>query len=173
MIVKVDISNLKETRWYQYAVRFLLGGLITAVAGLIAKKFGAPLGGLFLAFPAILPASATLIEKTESERKQEVGLNGIQRARQAVAADAAGAELGALALILFAFIVWRMLPNHAAWETILSATVAWLVAAIALWFARKRHILRKILPTGQPGQKQDREGHALNRAGKGSKGIRL
>jgi hypothetical protein len=32
--------------------------------GLLAKKFGSTVGGLFLAFPAIFPASATLIEST-------------------------------------------------------------------------------------------------------------
>ena len=40
MLVKLNISALSETRWYQYLVRFLLGGLITAGAGIIAKKFG-------------------------------------------------------------------------------------------------------------------------------------
>jgi hypothetical protein len=33
------------------------------VVGLIAARFGPVVGGLFLAFPAIFPASATLIEK--------------------------------------------------------------------------------------------------------------
>ena len=38
---------------------FFFGGLITAVAGVIAQRFGPIIGGLFLAFPAIFPASAT------------------------------------------------------------------------------------------------------------------
>jgi hypothetical protein len=52
-------------------------------------------------------------------------------------------------LIGFAWIVWKMLPNHAAWQTILAATATWLAAAIALWFARKRHMLRRMLTASQ------------------------
>jgi hypothetical protein len=62
MRIKADLSALAQTKWHDYAVRFLFGGFITALAGIIAKKFGPGIGGLFLAFPAILPASATLIE---------------------------------------------------------------------------------------------------------------
>ena len=36
--ITVELSALAETRWYQYAVRFVFGGLVTAVAGIIAKK---------------------------------------------------------------------------------------------------------------------------------------
>ena len=49
---------------------------MTVLAGVIAKKFGPVVGGLFLAFPAIFPASATLIEKHERERKERKGLKG-------------------------------------------------------------------------------------------------
>ena len=47
-----------------------------------AEKFGPGIGGLFLAFPAIFPASATLIEKHEEQRKQVRGLQGTRRARE-------------------------------------------------------------------------------------------
>jgi hypothetical protein len=36
-------------------------GAITAAAGLIAGLYGPTIGGLFLAFPSILPASLTLV----------------------------------------------------------------------------------------------------------------
>jgi hypothetical protein len=36
---------------------------MTAIPGWIASKYGPVVGGLFLAFPAIFPASATLVEK--------------------------------------------------------------------------------------------------------------
>ena len=74
MLIQVDPSALGQTKWHEYAVRFLFGGLITAIAGIIAKKFGPGVGGLFLAFPAIFPASATLIEKHEKEKKESEGL---------------------------------------------------------------------------------------------------
>jgi hypothetical protein len=63
MIVQLNLSALRETRWYEYAIRSMLGGAMTVIAGLIAARFGPVVGGLFLAFPAIFPASATLIEK--------------------------------------------------------------------------------------------------------------
>jgi hypothetical protein len=66
-------------RWHEYAVRFFFGGLITAATGLIARNFRAVIGGLFLAFPAIPPASATLLEKHEREKKDHLGLHGSVR----------------------------------------------------------------------------------------------
>lgn len=53
MQIKIDISVLGETKWPDYAIRFLFGGMVTTAAGLIANKFGPDIGGLFLAFPAI------------------------------------------------------------------------------------------------------------------------
>lgn len=94
MRIKVDLSTLGQTKWYDYGVRFLFGGLITALAGIIAKKFGPSIGGLFLAFPAILPASATLIEKHERAKKESLGLNGAGRGRSAASIDAAGSSMG-------------------------------------------------------------------------------
>ena len=63
MTIRIDLAGLRRTKWHEYAIRFLFGGLITATAGFIAQRWGAGIGGLFLAFPAIFPASATLIEK--------------------------------------------------------------------------------------------------------------
>ena len=76
MIVSLGRSALRQTRWYEYLIKFVLGGAMTVVAGLIAARFGPVIGGLFLAFPAIFPASATLIEKHVRERKEKVGLSG-------------------------------------------------------------------------------------------------
>ena len=74
MIVQFKASALRKTRWYGYLARFVLGGAMTVVAGLIAARLGPVIGGLFLAFPAIFPASATLIEKHVRERKENAGL---------------------------------------------------------------------------------------------------
>jgi hypothetical protein len=138
MKIQIDPSALAETRWYEYAIRFLFGGLITAAAGIIAKKFGPVIGGLFLAFPAILPASATLIEKHELEKKEGASVKGIVRAAQAVSADAAGAALGSISLAIFAILVWRAMPYHPAWLVLGVATIAWLVIAMLLWRLRKQ-----------------------------------
>ena len=58
---------------------------MTVVAGLIAARFGPVIGGLFLAFPAIFPASATLIEKHVRESKEKAGLPGARRCWAAAA----------------------------------------------------------------------------------------
>jgi hypothetical protein len=133
MSISVDLSSLKETRPRDFALRFLFGGLITLLTGVIAHRFGPAVAGLFLAFPAIFPASASLIEKHEKQHKQEAGLDGANRGRAAVSIDAAGAALGALALLLFALFLWRFLPNHSAPLILTTAAVLWIAAATALW----------------------------------------
>lgn len=138
MHIEVDPSALRRTKWHQYAVRFFFGGLITAIAGVIAKKYGAEVGGLFLAFPAIFPASATLIEKHEEERKQEHGLDGTERGREAASVDAAGAAMGSIGLFIFALLVWRLLPAHRSWLVLTGATLAWLAISILVWKIRRR-----------------------------------
>src|ERR1700729_2852006 len=101
MIVQFNPSALRQIRWYEYLVRFGLGGVMTVIAGLIAARFGPVVGGLFLAFPAIFPASATLIEKHARQRKEKAGLAGARRGKEAAALDAAGAVLGSIGLIGF------------------------------------------------------------------------
>ena len=85
-------SSLKEGRWYEYLVRFALGGAATIFTGLISSRYGASIGGLFLALPAIFCASATLIEKHEIQRKREADLDGRRRGEEAAALDAAEHE---------------------------------------------------------------------------------
>lgn len=138
MKIQLDLSALTKTRWYEYAVRFLFGGLITVLAGLISKKYGPDIGGLFLAFPAILPAGATLIEKHEKEKKEEVGMNGTRRAAQAVSADAAGASIGTIGLSFFGLLVWKTVVIYPVWLVLGGATIAWCASSFLLWELRKR-----------------------------------
>jgi Protein of unknown function (DUF3147) len=136
MIVRLNLSALRETRWYEYLIRFALGGAMTVIAGLIAARFGPIVGGLFLAFPAIFPASATLIEKHVRERKERAGLSGARRAKEAAALDAAGATLGSFGLAAFALVVW-LLIEWAPPLALILATAAWLVVAILAWWLRR------------------------------------
>jgi hypothetical protein len=138
MRIEIDSSGPKETRWYEFAVRFLFGGLITAVAGLIAKRYGPGVGGLFLAFPAIFPAGATLIEKHEKEKKEREGLHGSVRGKQAAAVDAAGASMGSIGLLVFALLVKRFLVGHSPWAVLTVSTGAWLAVSLLFWQIRKR-----------------------------------
>src|ERR1700749_3732673 len=128
MIVRFHPSALRDIRWYQYAVRFALGGAMTAIAGLIAARFGPVIGGLFLAFPAIFPASATLIEKHVRERKEKSGLSGARRGKEAAALDASGAALGSFGLAAFGLVIWLMIVQSPAWALVLAAA-SWLAVA--------------------------------------------
>lgn len=141
MTVSADWSALRRGRWYEWALRFALGGAVTAVAGLLAKFFGPVFGGLFLAFPAIICASATLIEKHERQRKSRAGMNGIVRGRKAAGLDTAGAELGSIGLAAFALLTWKQLPQHSAPLILIAAALLWLAVSITLWWIRKRHFL--------------------------------
>src|SRR5262249_16917747 len=52
VIPTVTFSSLRNARWWQFAVRFVLGGAVTACTGLVAQHWGPIIGGLFLSFPA-------------------------------------------------------------------------------------------------------------------------
>jgi hypothetical protein len=138
MRVKLDRRAFKETKWQQLAMRFVFGGLATAAAGIIAKKFGPGVGGLFLAFPAIFPAGATLIEKHEKERKEWVGMHGTIRARKAVAVDAAGAAIGSVGLLAFAWMVYHFVDSGHPYIVVMVATATWMAVSLLLWIVRKR-----------------------------------
>ena len=106
------------------------------LAGLIAARWEPVIGGLFLGFPAIFPASATLVEKHEREKKEQAHLSGRRRGREAAALEAAGAALGSLGLVTFGVVVWQMarLPAAGAFAT---AVAAWLIVSIGAWLLRK------------------------------------
>ena len=137
MLVKIKVSALAQGHWYEYLIRFGLGGLITMLAGLIAAECGPVIGGLFLAFPAILPASATLVEKHERERKEKANLKGARRGKEAAALEALGAVAGSLGLVAFALVVWQM-ARLTILGAFLAALVAWLTVSAGAWMARKR-----------------------------------
>ena len=136
MSVRVKFAALKEGHWYEYVVRFVLGGLATIVAGLVADIGGPATGGLFLAFPAIFCASATLIEKHERERKEKNGLKGKDRGKNAAALDAAGAGLGSIGMVVFGALIWGLAQYGPALSLAL-ATIVWLAVAVVLWWARR------------------------------------
>lgn len=131
MLIHFRISALRQTRWYEYLIRFALGGLATVATGVIGEKFGPTEAGLFLAFPAILSASATLIEKHERQRKACLGLEGLRRGKEAAALDALGAAFGSIGLAAFGFMVWMF-----AWAgvaVLAGALVVWMFSSTLLW----------------------------------------
>jgi hypothetical protein len=114
-------GTFEEHSWRDYAVRFVIGGIITTLAWLLAHRFGPVVGGLFLAFPAILPASMTLI-------REHTG-------KQAALNSALGAAAGSLGLVAFGGVVWLLATRIAPWQVLGAATLAWFVVSAALWTA--------------------------------------
>jgi hypothetical protein len=155
MRIGANFSSLKQTSLREHLVRFVLGGAVTVAAGLVARRWGPVIGGLFLAFPAIFPAGATLIETHEVKRKREIGRDGRRRGRLAAALDALGASFGAVGLAAFAVVLWRFLPGHSSWGAMALALGAWVMASGALWMLRK---LRKRL-RGEAHHSMERQKH--------------
>jgi hypothetical protein len=135
--IRFSPSSLREGRWYEYANRFALGGAATVFTGLISSHYGASVGGLFLAVPAIFCASATLIEKHEIRRKREAGLAGERRGQKAAALDAAGAALGALGLLAFA-VIFSLLVESSMPAAFIGASLVWLIVSVAAWYVRRK-----------------------------------
>lgn len=138
MIPRADFSAFRQAHWYQFVLRFVLGGAVTVCTGLVAQHWGPLIGGLFLSFPAIFPASATLLERHQTEKKLKAGIRCRRRGRKAAALDAAGAVLGGYGLVAFACVAWLTLPGVAAFWSLCAAALAWLGIAVSLWWVRRR-----------------------------------
>lgn len=121
-----SLAALAKTKVSEYLVRFAFGGAVAVGASTLGEIYGARVGGLFLAFPALLPAGLTLI-------KQHDG-------RRAARDDARGAILGSVGLMAFALIVQLGTPRLGAWSLAL-ALGGWLVVSVSAWclvYGRRR-----------------------------------
>lgn len=120
LVPQVHPEKVKSHRFGDYAMRFVFGATISLVAALIGMKFGPKVGGVLLGFPAILPASLTLIEKKEGREEASV--------------DSVGAILGAVALIVFAIMVSAAVTRWGVVPSLLVALLVWLMVAVGLYF---------------------------------------
>ena len=137
MRVYFDASPLRRTTWDEYLSRFLFGGAITLIAGILANRYGPVFGGLFLAFPAIFPSSVTLVEKNERQKKRRAGIPRTIRGRLAAAVDARGAAMGSIGLACFGLVVWKLLPRWRPALVLLVASLIWFAVSFLIWRARK------------------------------------
>lgn len=117
--VELDASAVKKTKPWEYAVRFLFGGLVSAAVGLVSHRWGPAVAGLFAAFPAVLPATVTLVR--------------LHDGRESAAEDSRGASFGAVGLVVFALVVHARAEQWPAWLVLAWAAVTWLAVALALW----------------------------------------
>jgi hypothetical protein len=121
MMPRFNPRELRQTSARQYVLRFFFGGTVSVIASLIATRWGPVVGGLFLAFPAVLPASLTFI-------KDEDG-------RRSAADDASGARMGAIALVIFAAVIWFGARRWPAAGLLSSALILWFATSVTLWWA--------------------------------------
>src|SRR5438876_639488 len=61
----IDLGKLREVVPRDLALRFAFGAGISIIAGLAGLLVSSRFGGMFLAFPAILPATLTLLEEKD------------------------------------------------------------------------------------------------------------
>lgn len=118
---EIDLRRLRGVKSSEMLVRFALGATVSVVAGIISTLVGARFGGVFLAFPAILPASLTFVQSKEGTSEADH--------------DAVGAILGGLALLVFAAVGESMFDRHNPALVLAAALAAWLVSTAALYTA--------------------------------------
>ena len=119
VVPKVDFGRLKEVKARDYIARFALGATISIVAAVLVKLVGPRFGGMFLAFPAILPASLTLVEEKEGRRSAD--------------RNAIGAVLGGFGLSVFAGTAEKAFFHLPSVPALLLALLAWAASAVALY----------------------------------------
>jgi hypothetical protein len=116
---RVDLGKALKARPRDLLIRFIAGAVTSIVAGGLTLAFGPRVGGIMLAFPAILGASLTLIEQQEDDVD----------ARE----DARGAIVGACALAIFAAVVAVAVGHVSGAIALLIGAAAWLVSAVGLY----------------------------------------
>jgi hypothetical protein len=122
--VRFDRGALRSVQPRDLAVRFAFGFGVSVAAGIVTLAFGSRTGGLFLAVPAILPASLTLIEKKEGRRPAE--------------GNAVGAIIGAVALVAFALIAYVLFTRVPGGAVEAVALAVWLAVSILLYLFIRR-----------------------------------
>ncbi|QMV19196.1 DUF3147 family protein [Granulicella sp. 5B5] len=136
--MRLRFDSLRETTLAEYARHFVAGGLVTVAASLIARRYGAVIGGMFMAFPGIFPPSISLVEKHKREREAAQGFEGVRAARAEASVEAAGASAGAAGLGAFGLVLWKGLGTHPLTPVLVVALMAWLVVSCTMWWLRER-----------------------------------
>ena len=117
-IPHLDPHGVKDKKPMDFLVRFVFGASISAIAALMSVKFQL-FGGMFLAFPAIMPASLTLIERDGGRKEATI--------------DAEGAIIGAIGLLAFAVVAAFGIKPIGAVTALIGAAIAWLVVSIVVY----------------------------------------
>jgi hypothetical protein len=121
--IRFEPGAVRQMSRSQALIRFAAGAAASLVAALVSELGSSRLAGPLLALPAILIASLTLIADAD----------GLRTAID----DARGAVLGAVGLVAFAVLTWRLLTHLPTWLVLLLATIGWAVVAVLLYIAQR------------------------------------
>src|SRR5215218_8016064 len=117
--IGAQVEKVRHLRSRDLVVRFVFGAITSAVAGSLSILFSPIVGGVFLAFPAILAASLTLIAEEEDTTETRE--------------DGRGAVVGALGMAAFAAIGVAAFTKIAWPLALAAACCAWAIVAIGLY----------------------------------------
>jgi uncharacterized membrane protein (GlpM family) len=117
--LKFDPGKVKDVAGKDLAIRFAFGAGTSIIAAIVSLLAGPTIAGVFLAFPAILLASLTLVADDE----------GRSKARD----DARGAAAGAMGLVAFAGVGAALFAAGPSVAAFLAAAAAWLVVALGVF----------------------------------------
>ncbi|HKR99717.1 MAG TPA: nicotinamide-nucleotide amidohydrolase family protein [Candidatus Dormibacteraeota bacterium] len=115
-----DAGKLKRLSVRDLGLRFAFGAAVSVVAALIGEWLGERAGGVLLAFPAILPAALTLIERREGT--------------SSAVSDVRGATAGAVGLLCFAITVAVLAQRIQVILALLIASAAWTAIGTLCYF---------------------------------------
>ena len=128
--IRFEPNRLVAVHARGLGMRFAFGFGVSVLAGIVGLALGSRVGGVFLAFPAILPASLTLIADQDGRDRAEI--------------DAAGATIGAVALAVFAAIAAVTITRLTVLGAVAIAVLAWTISAVAIYSVIRR-TLRSVL----------------------------
>ena len=121
VLKQIDLSpgKLRDVRWRDIGIRFAFGVAISMIAATLGLLLHVRLGGMFLAFPAILPATITLISDKED--------------REQATRNVQGAIAGGVGLVAFAVIGAATVAHWEPFFALLVALGGWVIAAVAAY----------------------------------------
>jgi hypothetical protein len=120
-IAGIDPGRLRDVQVSELAVRFGFGAAVSVVAGVIGLVVSPKAGGMFLAFPAILPATLTLLEKKHATE------HAVHTVR--------GAVVGSIGLVVFACVAAAAFTRWPPVVVLAAAIAGWATVSLSVYFA--------------------------------------
>jgi hypothetical protein len=115
--MKINARAILHVSWKAMVMRFVFGGTISVISAFTAVAVSPLAGGILLAFPTILPAAVTLLEKREG--------------KDASLSDLSGAVFGACGMLAFALVLIPLSTSVPGAVALTVAAVVWLIVSVS------------------------------------------